>query len=602
MALRLKVPETTDPYLPRIAVLGVGGAGGNAVNNMIEAKLQGVEFLVANTDAQALGRSRCKTLIQMGRGVTHGLGSGSQPDVGRAAAEETLDELRAALEGFHMVFITAGMGGGTGTGSTPVIAQAAHENGSLVVGVVTKPFTFEGPKRMRVAETGLQELHRHLDTLLVIPNQNLFQVANKETTFAQAFRMADRVLQDAVRAVSDLIVRPGLINLDFADVRAVVSGMGRAMMGAGEAKGAGRAVAAAEAAIANPLLEGLAIEDVRALLVNVSGGDDLTLHEIESAVGTIGERIDSSVNMIFGSTLDADLDDRIRVSIVATGERPAAAGVREAGPRRPKLSLVADRGEEEPAASAETDGAAAGPPETPDEDAPDPDAPDPDAPDPDAPDADTPDTDTPDADTPEPPDELGASDDPDSATDSPQDVAAGRAPGEAGFMVRLMSGLSSHPDALFQRAERCYHGYGVSKDLRQALRYYRKAAKRGHAGAQNRLGWMLERGEGTEADVAEAALWHRKAAEQGHLNGMNDLGYLYRQGRGVARDFDQALHWFRLAAEQSYSYAEFNLGQMYEHGWGVERDLSEAVNWYRRAAAHKHEWADRRLKDLGVAR
>ncbi len=596
MALRLKVPETSDPHLPRIAVLGVGGAGGNAVNNMIEAELQGVEFLVANTDAQALGRSRCKTLIQLGRGVTHGLGSGSQPDVGRAAAEETLDELRTALEGFHMVFITAGMGGGTGTGSTPVIAQAVRENGSLTVGVVTKPFTFEGPKRMRVAETGLQELHRHLDTLLVIPNQNLFHVADKKTTFAEAFRMADRVLQDAVRAVSDLIVRPGLINLDFADVRAVVSGMGRAMMGAGEAKGDGRAVAAAESAIANPLLEGLAIEEVRALLVNVSGGDDLTLLEIESAVGTIGERIDPSVNMIFGSTLDPNLDGHIRVSIVATGERPAAAGVREAEPRGPKLSLVADRGEEEPAAadqaagpaaSAESDSAAAETPEPPDEDAPA---------------ADAPGADMPNADMPELPDDFDASDEPEAAAETLEYEDAIRDPGDPGFMGRLMSGLSNHPEALFQRAERCYHGYGISKDLRLALRYYRKAAKRGHAGAQNRLGWMLERGESTEADVAEAALWHRKAAEQGHLNGMNDLGYLYRQGRGVARDFEQALHWFHLAAEQSYSYAEFNLGQMHEHGWGVERDLSEAVKWYRRAAAHKHEWADRRLKDLGVAR
>jgi cell division protein FtsZ len=485
MALRLKAPESSDPRLPRIAVLGVGGAGGNAVNNMIEAKLQGVEFLVANTDAQALGRSRCKTLIQLGRGVTHGLGSGSQPDVGRAAAEETLDELRTALEGFHMVFITAGMGGGTGTGSTPVIAQAARENGSLTIGVTTKPFTFEGPKRMRVAETGLQELHRHLDTLLVIPNQNLFQVADKETTFAEAFRIADRVLQDAVRAVSDLIVRPGLINLDFADVRAVVSGMGRAMMGAGEAEGDGRAVAAAEAAIANPLLEGLAIEEVRALLVNVAGGDDLTLHEIESAVGTIGKRIDPSVNTIFGSTLDADLDGRIRVSIVATGERPAAAGVREAGPRGPKLSLVADRGEAAPAAAdppavppaelaagAEPDHATADPPETPEEDAPEAEAPATEAPE-----ADTPTTDTPEADTP---DESAGTSEPEAAVEQDEVVEldeyeeAIRATGEPGFMGRLMSGLSGSREELFQRAERCYHGYGVSKDLKAPRRMWQK--------------------------------------------------------------------------------------------------------------------------------
>jgi TPR repeat protein len=335
------------------------------------------------------------------------------------------------------------------------------------------------------------------------------------------------------------------------------------------------------------------------------------LHEIESAVGAISERIDPSVNMIFGSTLDPDLDGRIRVSIVATGERPETTGMREAGPRGAKLSLVTDRDQKapvpadraaRPAAAAAPGGAAPDTPEDRDEGALADTAPAAGAPDVDALDPDAPDPDAAGKTRPAPPDESAGTNEPEAAAETPEYEEAVRAPGEPGFMVRLMSNLSSHPEELFQRAERCYHGYGVSKDLRLALRDYRKAAKRGHAGAQNRLGWMLERGEGAEADLAEAALWHREAAQQGHLNGMNDLGYLYRQGRGVERDFEQALHWFRLAAEQNYSFAEFNLGQMHEHGWGVERDLSEAVKWYRRAATHKHEWADKRLKDLGVAR
>ena len=340
MALRLKVPETTDPHLPRIAVLGVGGAGGNAVNNMIEAKLQGVEFLVANTDAQALGRSRCKTLIQMGRGVTHGLGSGSQPDVGRAAAEETLDELRAALEGFHMVFITAGMGGGTGTGGAPVIAQGAREAGVLTVGLVTTPFHFEGTRRMRAAEAGISELTQYVDTLIIIPNQNLFRIANKRTTFANAFKMADDVLYSGVRGVTDLMVMPGLINLDFADIRAVMTEMGKVMMGTGEAEGDGRALLAAEAAIFNPLLDDVSMKDARAALINITGGMDLTLFEVDEAASRIRDEIDPEANIIFGSTFDQSLEGRMRVSVVATGCQ--AAEVQKSQPTALDLVLNND--------------------------------------------------------------------------------------------------------------------------------------------------------------------------------------------------------------------------------------------------------------------
>jgi cell division protein FtsZ len=307
------------PTGPRIVVIGLGGAGGNAVDNMIRAKLEGIEFLVANTDAQALAQSQCEHRVQLGRGVTRGLGAGSQPDVGRAATEEALDEVLAVIEGANMVFITAGMGGGTGTGGAPVIARAAREAGILTVGVVTKPFHFEGIRRMRLAEAGIIELSKQADTLIVIPNQNLFRVADEKTTFADAFRIADEVLHSGVRGVTDLLVMPGLINLDFADVQSVMAEMGKAIMGTGEAEGENRALEAAEAAISNPLLDDISMKGARGVLVNIAGGMDLTLFEVDQAANRIREEVDNEANIIFGSVFDQRIEGRMRVSVVATG-------------------------------------------------------------------------------------------------------------------------------------------------------------------------------------------------------------------------------------------------------------------------------------------
>ncbi|HXC53727.1 MAG TPA: cell division protein FtsZ [Rhizomicrobium sp.] len=318
MAINLKAPELTD-LRPRITVLGVGGAGGNAVNNMIGAKLEGVEFVVANTDAQALKQSRAERKIQLGHKTTEGLGAGASPDVGKAGAEESLDEIMEQLAGSHMVFITAGMGGGTGTGAAPVIARAVREMGILVVGVVTKPFAFEGDKRMRAAERGILELQQYVHTLIVIPNQNLFRVANDRTTFAQAFAMADEVLHAGVRGVTDLIVMPGLINLDFADIKSVISEMGKAMMGTGEAEGEDRAAKAADMAISNPLLDDVSMKGARGVLINITGGPDLMLFEVEQAANRIRAEVDPDANIIFGNTILDDMEGRIRVSVVATG-------------------------------------------------------------------------------------------------------------------------------------------------------------------------------------------------------------------------------------------------------------------------------------------
>ncbi len=319
MTLNLNVPATTPDLSPRITVIGVGGAGGNAVNNMIQTSLDGVEFLITNTDAQALSQSLCERRIQLGRNITQGLGAGSRPDIGRAAAEEALDEILTDIDGQHMVFITAGMGGGTGTGAAPVIARAAREAGILTVGVVTKPFHFEGVHRMRLAESGINELTQYVDTLIIIPNQNLFRVANEKTTFSDAFRMADDVLNSGVRGVTDLMVNPGMINLDFADIRAVMSEMGKAMMGTGESEGEGRAVAAAEAAISNPLLDDVSMKGARGVLINVTGGMDLTLFEVDEAANRIRDEVDPEANIIFGSTFDQALEGKMRVSVVATG-------------------------------------------------------------------------------------------------------------------------------------------------------------------------------------------------------------------------------------------------------------------------------------------
>ena len=318
MTLNLSMPGTEE-LKPRITVFGVGGAGGNAVNNMIEKQLQGVDFVVANTDAQALAQSASSSRVQLGIKATEGLGAGARPSVGAAAAEESIEQIVDHLAGAHMCFITAGMGGGTGTGAAPIIAQAARELGVLTVGVVTKPFQFEGAKRMRQAEDGVDALQRVVDTLIIIPNQNLFRLANEKTTFTEAFSMADDVLYQGVKGVTDLMVRPGLINLDFADVRAVMDEMGKAMMGTGEAEGEDRAIQAAEAAIANPLLDEISLRGAKGVLINITGAHDLTLFELDEAANRIREEVDPDANIIVGSTLDTAMEGMMRVSVVATG-------------------------------------------------------------------------------------------------------------------------------------------------------------------------------------------------------------------------------------------------------------------------------------------
>ncbi|MFN7400146.1 MAG: cell division protein FtsZ, partial [Sandaracinobacter sp.] len=318
MAFDFVTPSLVE-LKPRISVIGVGGAGGNAVTNMINDGLQGVDFCVANTDAQALALSPAQNRIQLGLKITQGLGAGARPEIGAAAAEEALKEIDQILEGVHMCFITAGMGGGTGTGAAPVVARAARERGVLTVGVVTKPFAFEGLKRMRSAEEGIAELQRHVDTLIVIPNQNLFLIANQQTTFKQAFAMADQVLNQGVRGITDLMMLPGLINLDFADVRTVMSEMGKAMMGTGEAEGERRAIEAAEKAISNPLLDEVSLRGAKAVIINITGGDDLGLMEVEEAAQHIREMVDPDANIIVGSAFNDHLNGKMRVSVVATG-------------------------------------------------------------------------------------------------------------------------------------------------------------------------------------------------------------------------------------------------------------------------------------------
>ena len=319
MTINISIPDVGQNLHPQITVLGVGGSGGNAVNNMINSNLEGVDFVIANTDAQALQNSSCKKKIQLGAQSTRGLGAGMRPDIGRHAAEETLNEISQMLEGSHMLFIAAGMGGGTGTGAAPVIAQLAREKGILTVGVVTKPFHFEGSQRMKLADKGLEELQQYVDTLLTIPNQNLFRIANEKTTFADAFKMADDVLYAGVRGVTDLMVQPGLINLDFSDVKTVMSEMGKAMMGTGEASGEGRAIAAAEAAIANPLIDDVSLKGAKGLIINITGGNDITLYEVDEAANRIKQEVDEEANIIYGTTCDDRLEGVVRVSLVATG-------------------------------------------------------------------------------------------------------------------------------------------------------------------------------------------------------------------------------------------------------------------------------------------
>jgi len=342
-------PPAVEELRPRITVIGVGGAGGNAIANMITAGIEGVDFIVANTDAQALNNSIAEHRIQLGPDITQGLGAGSRPEVGRAAAEETLAEIDRALDGVHMCFIAAGMGGGTGTGAAPVVAKAARDKGVLTVGVVTKPFLFEGTRRMRSAEAGIEELQKHVDTLIVIPNQNLFLVAKAETTFKEAFQLADEVLQQGVRSITDLMVMPGLINLDFADVRSVMAEMGKAMMGTGEGDGENRALEAAEKAIANPLLDGVSMQGAKGVIISIIGGEDMKLLEVDEAANHIRELVDPNANIIWGSAFNPDLQGKIRVSVVATGIEQSAAQAEEAA--RP-LNLTAPRGPVRPASSA----------------------------------------------------------------------------------------------------------------------------------------------------------------------------------------------------------------------------------------------------------
>jgi len=321
------LPPDVDELTPRIAVIGVGGAGGNAIANMMKNDVQGVDFLVANTDAQALKQSQAGQKIQLGVRITQGLGAGARPEIGRAAAEEAIDSVAKTLEGAHMCFIAAGMGGGTGTGAAPVIAKAARDMGILTVGVVTKPFAFEGNRRAKAAEAGIEELQKYVDTLIVIPNQNLFLVANANTTFKQAFEMADEVLQQGVRGITDLMVMPGLINLDFADVRSVMQEMGKAMMGTGEAEGDNRAIEAASKAIANPLLDGVSMKGAKGVIVSITGGEDMRLLEVDEAANHIRELVDEDANIIWGSAFNPDLEGKIRVSVVATGIEADSAAV-----------------------------------------------------------------------------------------------------------------------------------------------------------------------------------------------------------------------------------------------------------------------------------
>ncbi|KLI64213.1 cell division protein FtsZ [Aurantiacibacter marinus] len=345
-------PPSVEELRPRITVIGVGGAGGNAIANMIEADIEGVDFIVANTDAQALNTSSAEHRIQLGPDITQGLGAGSRPEVGRAAAEETTEEIERALEGVNMVFIAAGMGGGTGTGAAPVIAKVARDRGILTVGVVTKPFLFEGTRRMRSAENGIDELQKHVDTLIVIPNQNLFLVAKAETTFKEAFLLADEVLQQGVRSITDLMVMPGLINLDFADVRSVMGEMGKAMMGTGEGEGDNRALEAAERAIANPLLDGVSMQGAKGVIISIIGGEDMKLLEVDEAANHIRELVDQEANIIWGSAFNPELDGKIRVSVVATGIEQSAEQMAEntrpvdltsaRGPSRPAIPIPTD--------------------------------------------------------------------------------------------------------------------------------------------------------------------------------------------------------------------------------------------------------------------
>jgi len=626
---------------PRIVVIGVGGAGGNAVNNMIRAELAGVEFVVANTDAQAISHSLCEVCIQMGRSLTRGLGAGSRPDVGRAAAEEALDEIVERLEGANMAFITAGMGGGTGTGGAPVIARAAREAGILTVGVVTKPFHFEGMPRMRLAEQGIQELTEYVDTLIVIPNQNLFRVANEKTTFADAFKMADDVLHAGVRGVTDLMVMPGLINLDFADIRTVMTEMGKAIMGTGEAEGDGRAISAAEAAINNPLLDEVSMKGARGVLINITGGLDMTLFEVDQAANRIRDEVDPEANIIFGSTFDQRLEGRMRVSVVATGIE--ADEETKARARSVPLSLVVSRSKEK-AAAAESPPLAA------------PDL----EPAPSGEEAE-------DATPAEPEDAVAetaareaenAAMPADSET-APTPTSTEQAPEEApkatlrthaldeaapAGLRAALRGTSTGPSAPVLRADApsvtrppqaeskphpAWSQPVTGLDRETTPLETEPVAKPRPLVTRPAVEPTVKRPEAPKVrpEPAEDAKQPAKATDEdtqsddesadalptakrrgnplfswlsggsaGNAEEFYERGERYYYGQSVRKNYALALRNYRRAAELGHAAAQNRLGWMYEKGEGTEADSAEAVAWYRRAAEQGHVNA---MNDLG---
>jgi cell division protein FtsZ len=636
---------------PRIVVIGVGGAGGNAVNNMISAKLAGVEFVVANTDAQALGMSLCESRVQMGRQLTQGLGAGSRPDIGRAAAEEAFGDIIKSIEGANMVFITAGMGGGTGTGSAPVVAKAARDAGILTIGVVTKPFDFEGTRRMRVADEGIEEMAEHVDTLIVIPNQNLFRIANEKTTFADAFKMADDVLHAGVRGVTDLMVTPGLINLDFADVRTVMTEMGKAIMGSGEAEGDNRALVAAEAAIANPLLDEVSMKGARGVLINITGGMDLTLFEIDQAANRIREEVDADANIIFGSTFDESLAGRMRVSLVAAGI-DADEDTRRASDRskRPIVSLYSERAEgaareivKETAPGADTS-VAAGAGDT-GEDNP-------------VPEAGQEGSQTQRAPAPvfpfrarqrdkRPAEYAGTArgaerplqdavaeqadlslvddDEPAVAATANDEAAqnmAAEAQGNDVASLRASEDITeSDPEieAMFDRVA----DEGTSElEPSPAAKFAPPRDDQGPGNAAGETGrpeskpkkssgffsWISSggdqaedlfkkadryyHGQGVRKNLEQAFRTYLKAAESGHAGAQNRVGWMYEKGEGVPADHAAAVKWYRKAAEQGHVNAMNDLGYMYRQGWGVPQSHEEAMLWFEQAASKYDSYAE----------
>ena len=653
MTVHIDVPESEGPMAPRIVVIGVGGAGGNAVNNMIQSNVAGVEFLSANTDSQAIGQSLCEHTVQLGQGVTQGLGAGSRPDIGRAAAEEALDQVLAHIDGANMVFITAGLGGGTGTGGSPVIARAAREAGILTVGVVTKPFHFEGVHRMRIAEEGIAELSQYVDTLIVIPNQNLFRIADAKTTFADAFKIADQVLHSGVRGVTDLMVMPGLINLDFADIRAVMTEMGKAIMGTGEASGEGRAIAAAEAAISNPLLDDVSMKGARGVLINITGGMDLTLFEVDEAANRIRDEVDPEANIIFGSTFIEAMDGQMRVSIVATGIDAAE----DSRPKPIPLSLVISRSAQNPEKGESANQGAmpiateAGPSvfvgpvqaETGLADAAAPDGRQPEGTSIIVSAADA---------------KLLGTQPRNPATKQPSvEGALATKTGETALRAEDAVGQEVEPQPEFQAAPYPLPSAEAASEepppvvlknrtdpesaastgqpgTKTKLRFLQPSPPRGSAGKED-LGtplpddlaaapaavrprrrksngifaWMTsgvgggveeqfqkaERyyyGHGVRKNFGLALRAYRKAAEYGHPAAQNRLGWMYEKGEGADADYGQAVEWYRRAAEQGHVNAMNDLGYMYRQGWGVQQNYSDALRWFGKAAEKYDSYAE----------